>query len=168
MNRLPYTLATIKEVLRIYPPPDCFRDGRPDFTLTDRRGRECPTKDSHVWILNVGMHNDPVVFLNAEDFNPERWLVEPDHPLHPVKGSWRPFEWGPRSCVRQTLALPELKVVLVMTLKVFEFIPAYGDWDIAHLKKGLEHVDGNRAYQAQLGGGGAHPADGYPVIVRLR
>ncbi|KAI0520761.1 hypothetical protein F5B22DRAFT_644507 [Xylaria bambusicola] len=72
---------------------------------------------------------------------------------------------GERSCIGQTLAQMELKVALVMTMRTFDIIPAYAEWDGLHPKKGIKTVNGNRAYQAEMGGGGAHPADGFPVLV---
>jgi hypothetical protein len=62
----------------------------------------------------------------------------------------------------------ELKVALVMTARTFDITPAYEEWDKMHPKKGIKAVDGNRAYQAEMGGGGAHPADGLPVKITLR
>jgi cytochrome P450 len=114
------------------------------------------------------MHHNPEVFVKPEDFIPDRWLVSPEDPLHPKKASWRAFEWGPRACIGQTLAQLELKIALVMTVRMFDIDIAYEEWDKLHPKKGIRTVDENRAYQAEMGGGGAHPADGLPVKVTLR
>ena len=45
----------------------------------------------------------------------ERWLVEEGDPLYPFKGVYRPFEFGPRNCSEQELAMQEPKKFLVMT-----------------------------------------------------
>ncbi|KAI0414002.1 cytochrome P450 monooxygenase [Xylaria grammica] len=111
MNQIPYTLAVVKEVLRLFPPAGSLRDGRPDFFLVDEDGKQYPTNECHIWTL--------------KDFIPERWLADASDPLHPTKGSWRAFEWGQRSCIGQTLAQMELKVALVMTMRTFEITPAY-------------------------------------------
>ncbi|KAI1363664.1 cytochrome P450 monooxygenase [Xylaria arbuscula] len=168
MNRIPYTLAVIKEVLRLFPPAGSLRDGRPDFFLVDEDGKQYPTNECHIWTLSLAMHHHPSVFSKPEDFIPERWLANSSDPLHPKKGSWRAFEWGQRSCIGQTLAQMELKVALVMTLRTFDITPAYEEWDALHPRKGIKIVNGNRAYQAEMGGGGAHPADGFPVRVKIR
>ncbi|KAI3328084.1 cytochrome P450 [Xylariaceae sp. AK1471] len=168
LNQIPYTLAVIKEVLRIFPPAGSLREGRRDFVLTDEEGQQYPTEDCHIWTLSLAMHHCAEVFLKPEDFIPERWLVGPEDPLHPVKGSWRAFEWGQRSCIGQTLAQMELKVALVMTARMFDITPAYEEWHRLHPKKGIRSVQGNRAYQAEMGGGGAHPADGFPVRITIR
>ncbi|KAK8110700.1 aflN/ verA/ monooxygenase [Apiospora kogelbergensis] len=171
LNRIPYTLAVIKEVLRVFPPAGSLRAGRPGLVLTDDNGRQYPTEDCHLWTLTLVMHHSEQVFVRAEEFLPERWLVGPDDPLHPAhKGSWRPFEYGPRACIGQTLAQLELKVALVMTVRMFDITPAYDEWDTMHPRKAgsVTSVEGNRVYQAEMGGGGAHPVDGFPVRVTLR
>jgi cytochrome P450 len=168
LNRLPYTLAVIKEVLRLFVPTGSMRDGRSDVSLVDEQGQRYPTEGCHIWTLSLAMHHDPKVFVQPEDFIPDRWLVGPEHRLHPKKASWRAFEWGPRACIGQTLAQLELKVALVMTARMFDITPAYEEWDKLHPRKGIKTVDGNRAYQAEMGGGGAHPADGFPVKITLR
>lgn len=168
LNRIPYTLAVIKEVLRLFPPAGSLRDGRSDFVITDEEGQTYPTENCHIWTLSLAMHHRAALFVRPDDFIPERWLVSADDPLHPAKGSWRAFEWGQRSCIGQTLAQMELKVALVMTARIFDITPAYDEWDALHPKDGIRAVDGNRAYQAEMGGGGAHPSDGFPVRVTLR
>ncbi|KUJ09962.1 cytochrome P450 [Mollisia scopiformis] len=168
LNQLPYTLAVIKEVLRIFPPAASLRDGRPGLILTDKDGQQYPTENCHIWTLNLVMHHNPDIFVRASEFIPERWLVEQSDPLHPKKGSWRAFEWGPRACIGQPLAQMELKVGLVMTVRMFDIAPVYDEWDINHPKKGITTVEGDRVYQAEMGGGGAHPVDGFPVRVTLR
>ncbi|KAH3996196.1 hypothetical protein HBI13_126060 [Parastagonospora nodorum] len=168
LNQLPYTLAVIKEVLRIFPPAGSMRAGRPDLFLSDEHGQQYPTAGCQIWTLSLAMHHNPSVFTQPEDFTPERWLVGPDDALYPKKGAWRAFEWGPRACIGQTLAQLELKVALVMTVRMFDVQEAYGEWDEMHPRKGVKMVDGNRAYQAEMGGGGAHPVDGLPVRVTIR
>jgi len=168
LNQTPYTLAVIKEVLRVLPPAGSIRQGRPDFHVADESGRRYPTEGCSIWTLPQAMHHDANIFVRPEEFLPERWLASPDDPLHPMKGSWRPFEWGARACIGQTLAQLELKVALVMTARLFDITPAYGEWDELHPREVIKTVNGNRAYQAEMGGGGAHPADGFPVRITLR
>jgi cytochrome P450 len=168
LNQLPYTLAVIKEVLRIFPPAGSMRYGRPDLFLADEQAQRYPTEGCYIWTLSLAMHHNPAVFVQPEEFIPDRWLVGPEDPLHPKTASWRAFEWGPRACIGQTLAQLELKIALVMTTRMFDITPAYEEWDKLHPRKGIKTVDGNRAYQSEMGGGGAHPVDGFPVKIRLR
>lgn len=168
LNKLQYTQAVIKEVLRLFPPGASIRDGRSDLILTDEDGKQFPTDGCHIWSLNLVMHHSPEIFASPEEFISDRWLVEPHDPLCPKKGSWRAFEWGPRACIGQTLAQLELKVVLVMTLRMFDVKLAYTEWDEKHGNEGITTVDGNRVYQAEMGGAGSHPVDGFPVRITLR
>ncbi|TQN64091.1 Cytochrome P450 monooxygenase aflN [Colletotrichum shisoi] len=168
LNRIPYTVAFIKEVLRIYPPAGALRQGRSDVQVVDEDGREYPTEGCNVWTLPLAIHHSPKYWKDPEACIPDRWLVGPEDPLYPPKGAWRPFEWGPRNCIGQTLAMLELRIALAMTVREFIFTPAYDEWDELHPKTGINKVNGNRAYQAIKGGGGAHPADGFPVKLALR
>lgn len=54
-------------------------------------------------------------------FDPERFV----EPRRPPPGAWRPFERGPRACMGQGLAMEELRTVLLLTVREFEFAYAY-------------------------------------------
>ena len=88
----------------------------------------------------------------------------PGHPLYPVKGAWRPFEFGPRNCIGQELALLEVRIVLALTVRRFEVRNAYEEWDRVNPGKRGE-VHGQRGYQVLLGS--AHPQAGFPCRVRM-
>ena len=109
------------------------------------------------------MHRAPQYWARPEEFLPERWLVEPGHALYPAKGSWRAFEHGPRNCIAQGLVMVELRVVLCLIAREFEFADAYAEFD--RKKGGARRYRGERAYQVEEGA--AHPVDGYPCRVRL-
>jgi cytochrome P450 len=168
LNKLPYTLAVIKEALRLFPPASGFRAGSPDMTIVDDNGTLYPTEGCNVWAMHLIIHRNPKYWKDPHSFIPERWLVGPDHPLYPIKGAWRPFEFGPRNCLGQTLAVMELKVVLAMTIRDFNITPGYDEWDEQRGSTHIRTVLGNRAYQVVGGGGGAHPADRYPCRIALR
>lgn len=168
LNKIPYTAAFIKEVLRVFPPAGSLRQGGPDIVLKDEDGQQYPTKGCHIFSPSLVIHHSPAVFAKLDEFIPERWLVGPEDPLYPKKGSWRAFEWSLRSCIGQTLAQLEFKVALVMTARMFDIAPAYDQWDKLHPREGIKTVEGDRAYQAEMDGGGAHPADGFPVRITLR
>ncbi|KAL4764516.1 cytochrome P450 [Aspergillus foveolatus] len=168
LNQLPYTTAVLKETLRLFPPSASMREGRPGVEITDDNGQVYPTAGCNVWTLTVALHHNGAHWTEAESFNPERWLVGPGHPLYPSKGAWRAFEFGPRSCIGQTLAMLELRVALAMTLREFDIAPAYDEWDRMYPTDAVKEFNGHRAYQAEKGGGGAHPADGMPCLVTIR
>lgn len=175
INQLPYTLAVIKETMRLYAPSGAVRDGVPGRTLTDRHGTEYPTEGIHISIMHSAVHDNARVWPRSREFVPERWLTEPGDPMHPPYGAWRAFEVGPRNCIGQTLALLELRLTLVMTARTFSIKPAYEEWDsmkpksflerIGLSKPGMNTVDGDRAYPIERGG--AHPKDQYPCKVTI-
>lgn len=63
------------------------------------------------------MHHDPRYFDEPKLFKPERFLAEPSWPHH----AYRPFEKGLRSCIGQPLAMDEMKIMLVMVARSFDF-----------------------------------------------
>ncbi|MCJ1245230.1 hypothetical protein MMC30_002433 [Trapelia coarctata] len=163
LNQLPYTLAVIKEALRFYPAVSAPRAGQPDFFVSDSDGRQFPTEHCLVWGNHYGVHHNPRFWARVEEFLPERWLVPEGDPLYPHKNAWRPFERGPRNCIGQELALVEIKVILALTIREFDIVDAYEEWDERKGNpKGL-NVNGERAYMIIRGGG--HPADFYPCKV---
>ncbi|KAF4551889.1 Cytochrome P450-like protein 19 [Elsinoe fawcettii] len=163
LEALPYTQAVIKETLRLYPVVVANRKGQPDFYLRDGQGRFYPTEDCLVIGIHYELQRSPDYWLRPDDFMPERWLVPGDHELAPLKDAWRPFEAGPRGCIGKELAIKEMKLVLVMTIREFDVKSGHAEWDRIHHVTGIKTVQGERAYQAYIGT--AHPCDGYPCKV---
>ncbi|KAI9724631.1 MAG: hypothetical protein M1828_003655 [Chrysothrix sp. TS-e1954] len=164
LNQLPYTVAAIKETLRLYPAVSSVRAGEPNFHITDDAGRRFPTDGFMVWANPQPIHRDPAYWPRAEEFLPERWMVRADDPLHPVKGAWRPFEFGPRNCIGQELAMLEMKIIMVLTVRTFHVTAVYDEVDgrDGSGKKG-RNVCGERGYQIQR----AQPSDDLPCRVQI-
>ena len=162
LNQIPNTLAVIKEALRLFPPASSVRDGDANFALT-HDGRQYPTEGCIVWSLHQAMHREPLYWPEPDTFLPERWLVPQGDPLYPVKGAWRPFEFGPRNCIGQELAMLEIKLVLAMTVREFEVQACYEEWDRGKGRWGPTMVNGEKAYQSAAGT--VRPRDGFPCRV---
>ncbi|KAI1860429.1 hypothetical protein JX265_009828 [Neoarthrinium moseri] len=167
LNKLPYTNACIKESMRMFPPASAMRAGTPDIVLKDRDGKLYPTAGWNVWSLHLAMHRSSELFKEPDSFRPERWLVGPDHPLHPPKGAYRPFEFGARSCPGQALSILEVTVTLAMTIREFDIHDAYSEWDTTRPKRGISVAFGDRPYAVEGGGGGSHPVDLYPCRISI-
>ncbi|KAI9794418.1 MAG: hypothetical protein M1816_005488 [Peltula sp. TS41687] len=163
LNRLPYTVAVLKESLRLFPVVSSTRVGEPDFSVVDSHGRQYPTEGCLVWSIHHAIQRDPAYWPQPDSFLPERWLVPQGDPLHPIKGAWRAFEFGPRTCIGQELAMLEMKIAMVMTLREFDVKAAYEEWDMLKSKGGRKTVEGERAYQIIL----AQPSDGLPCRVKM-
>ncbi|KAL8716977.1 MAG: hypothetical protein Q9225_005738 [Loekoesia sp. 1 TL-2023] len=167
LNQLPYTLAVIKETLRLYPPASSTRQGEPGFSIVASDGRQCPTDGFLVWSNHMAIHRNPHSWKQPDDFLPQRWLVGKDDFLfNGDKGAWRSFEYGPRNCIGQELAILELKLILAVTLRKFKVESAYDEYDKTQPRKGPKTVDGDRVYQVLSGA--AHPSDGFPCKVSMR
>jgi cytochrome P450 len=75
-------------------------------------------KDRLVTISQQTMHYDPKYFDEPKVFKPERFLsAEPGFP----RNAYRPFERGLRSCIGQSLAMDEMKIMLVLVARCFDF-----------------------------------------------
>lgn len=164
INKLPFTLAVIKESLRLFPVVSGTREGEIGYFIQDDRGVRFPTENFLVWSVPQAQHRDPAFWPQPDDFLPERWLVGPNDALHPVAGMYRPFEHGPRNCIGQELAIIEMKIVLVMELQLFDIEPVYSEIDKKRPRKGPTTVNGERAYQIQL----AQPSGDFPCRVKIR
>ena len=165
LSKLPYTLAVIKETLRLWPPASTVRTGSNGDTLS-YDGASIPMEGFIVWSVAYAVHRNPAIWVDPESFRPERWLVEEGDPLHPVKNAFRPFELGPRNCIGQELAILESKVILACTVRRFEVKQQYEEWDRLHPRSGVKTLFGERMYPVLRGA--AKPSDGMPCRVRVR
>ncbi|KAF5560789.1 sterigmatocystin biosynthesis protein [Fusarium phyllophilum] len=126
------------------------------FLRHPETGQQHPTDGFILFSASKAIHRNPKFWSEPDKFIPERWL---DPVVH--KNAFRPFELGPRGCIGQELALTELRLLLAMTVRELEIVPAYKEKD--------EILLGYQAYQAQMPGElTAHPSKGMPVTVRLR
>jgi cytochrome P450 len=179
INKCPYTLAIIKEVIRLFPPAGAVRGERHGVSITDQNNISYPVSQLETMIIHQHLHRHPRYWARPDEFLPERWLVEPGHELYPPQnGAYRPFELGHRNCIGQTLVMNEMRIVLILTARTFDIVPAYEEWEAEQrAQKGwwakmmtsknepIKTVRGERAYQTARAG--AHPADGYPCRVTL-
>ncbi|KAI0165232.1 cytochrome P450 4V3 [Hypoxylon sp. FL1284] len=129
---LPYTLAVIKETLRLYPLAATVRSSQvtPGFYLTVP-GSELryPTEGFGPWLAAPAVQRNPDYWPRADEFLPQRWLVAEGDPLYAAKEAWAPFSLGPRNCIGQELAMIELRLVSVLIARTFDIEEAWNEWD---------------------------------------
>lgn len=156
LNSMPYNHAVMKEALRLFPPANTVRVGNPKVFITDpKTGERFPTYDWLVWPDSYVIGRDKRYFPEPESFIPERYLS--DSPFPPIpKGAWRAFEMGPRNCIGSEFGTLEIKVVMALTLRDFDFEPAYA--------KDAPTVDGEPCYQMLFGS--AKPKSSVPGRVK--
>jgi hypothetical protein len=177
LSECSYTMAVIKETLRLYPPAATMRAGRSGVSLNDRNGNRYPMDYVGATILHPAVHRNPRVWPQPHRFMPERFLVGQEHELFPYPPAFRPFEQGPRNCIGQTLVWNEIQIALVLTIRKFDITPRYEEWDamrnigiferlkVKFVGEPVKTVHGDRAYQTEKAG--THPADGYPCRVSM-
>ncbi|PNP47738.1 hypothetical protein THARTR1_10499 [Trichoderma harzianum] len=118
LQDLPYTDAIIKESLRLFPVGFTVREADAGAKLTVQ-GKSYPI-DRHQGVVLNGhdLHYNSDFFPNHTEFLPERWLDSEKGVPRPY---FRTFGRGPRACLGQNLAMNELKVILLMVVRDFEF-----------------------------------------------
>ena len=163
LNKLPYTVAVIKESIRLFPAASTTRSGEPGFSITDSEGRRYPTEGCLLWLISHAVQHDPAYWPQPDDYIPDRWLVSPEDPLHPIKGAWRPFEHGPRACIGLELSMIEMKIVLALVVRTFEIEAAYRELDAGTGSKAVKTVNGERVYQW----GAGQPCENLPCRVKM-
>lgn len=122
----------IQETLRLYPPgPFVARGALKDLKLG---GVHIP-KGVNIFVPVSILHHDHSIWgADAHEFNPERFargvMGACKHPQVYV-----PFGAGPRTCLGQTFAMAELKVILSLILLNFTFslAPSYSHSPVLRL-----------------------------------
>ena len=162
LNQIPYTMAVIKETLRMFAPFGTVRAGNTDVYLTSpETGERFPTEGMMIFGCSIASHRSKDFWVEPERCIPERWLVSEGDPLHPRKNAFRPFELGPRNCIGQELAMLELRMILAMTVRDFDIDTEYA--------ADSPRVLGDFAFQTmEMGQVSSYPKDGMPVRVRIR
>jgi len=116
MTHLPYTRATIYEVMRRSTVVPMGTTHATDRTV-ELEGHIIP-KNTHVIPLLHGVHMDPEVWEEPEVFRPERFLTE-DGKLHKPK-HFMPFGAGQRMCLGDKIAEMELQLFFTSLMHVFD------------------------------------------------
>ncbi|KAF1841638.1 cytochrome P450 [Cucurbitaria berberidis CBS 394.84] len=164
INKCEYTLAVIKEVLRLWPPASGVRSGQKGHFIKDpASGEMLPTEGCIIWTVSMCLGRSAKIWGSDVDvFRPERFLPENADKI-PLN-AWRPFEKGPRNCIGQELALVEMKVVLALTVREFDIRAAYDELDAlsndgslwardSSFRKGPQKAFGDEMYQILLAAG---------------
>ena len=82
-------------------------------------GQEYPI-DNHIAVVvtSHSVHYNPLYYPSPAKFQPERFL-DPEKVI--PRSHFRTFGHGPRACLGQNLAQDELRIILLMTLRDYEF-----------------------------------------------
>ncbi|KAH9032515.1 cytochrome P450 [Lactarius hengduanensis] len=132
LESMAYTLATIKEALRLHPivntmPKEATRDdviplSSPIVTKSGEQISSIPVRKGTLVDLAVGVYNRlPEIWgADANEFKPERFL-DIDKSNHSNVGILNNF--GPSGCIGWRFAVLEMQTIIVTLLENFEFSP---------------------------------------------
>lgn len=111
-----YVDQVIKETLRLYPAAwELF--ARHSVEATELGGFRIPA-GTLTLICPIVTHRDPKFFSKPDDFDPHRFAPEMEEKISPF--SYFPFGMGGHQCIGNSLALMQLKMVLVHVLRHYE------------------------------------------------
>ncbi len=114
LRRLPYLNAVLDESMRaVTPVIGSFRVMRRDAVY---RGYRIPAG----WTVRLeiaGTHENGRVWPDPARFDPDRWLDEAKRPPH----SYIPFGGGPRICLGANFAQAEMRVMLALLLRDYQW-----------------------------------------------
>jgi cytochrome P450 len=118
LNELDYTTSVIKETLRLFPVGFGIRVSPPGSTLSLHGTTYAIDNDLCIVPLWHHMHYNPSIFPSPAEFKPERFMDPNEVP----RAAFRTFSRGPRACAGQDLAVDELRIILLMTMRDFELV----------------------------------------------
>lgn len=114
-TKLKFTLACIKESLRLEPPASPVRQSTPGYSFTTSSNITfSPPEECLIYISTYLLHRDPNVWgEDADEFKPDRFMKK-EYTL----SSYMPFSRRPRDCIGNALALLEVVHVLCGSLTI--------------------------------------------------
>lgn len=119
-QEMPYLQAVMKEALRMHP-----ATGLPlervvpagGATICNRFFPEGTIVGINSWVA----HRDVSVFgSDADDFRPERWLIDDKEKLGFMERSWMPFGLGSRTCIGRHISFLEMSKLIPMLIRDFD------------------------------------------------
>lgn len=118
--KLTYTMNVFKETLRLYPPVPLVPR---QVEQTDKLGPYVIKEKSTVVIAPYFLHRHADFWENPEEFNPNRFDMNPQTRQHPF--AYLPFGGGPRICMGINFAYMEAVFIIAMITQRFRLsLPA--------------------------------------------
>ncbi|KAJ7731394.1 cytochrome P450 [Mycena metata] len=152
LNGLPYLEKVVREVMRVHSPvlftnrmatqDDILPLGTP---YTDTRGVQQDSifmaKGQMIWVPIASLNRDPRIWgPDAAEFKPDRWDAVPEA-ANAIPGVWAhlfSFLGGPHNCIGWRFSLAEMKSLLYILIRAFEFELAVSPDKIATLRTAVQ------------------------------
>ncbi|MFW5942457.1 MAG: cytochrome P450 [Chloroflexota bacterium] len=115
LKRLPYTLGTIKEAIRLYPPAPMYAR---DVVDDDVMGGYHVEKGSVVIVFPYFTHRHPEFWDEPARFDPNRHTPDAEKARHPQ--AYHPFAAGKRICLGNHFSLLETHIMLAILAQRFD------------------------------------------------
>ena len=115
LKKLPYTLRTIKEALRLYPPAPMYAKDVIDDDVIDGYHIE---KGSVMLLFPYYTHRHPEYWDEPLRFEPNRHAPELEKERHPQ--AYHPFSSGQRICLGSHFSLLETHIMLAILARQFD------------------------------------------------
>lgn len=129
LGNLQFLGQTLKESLRLHPPVEATsRETTRDGYFA---GHFLP-KGTSVLICWFILHRLPEFWPEPRKFDPERFSTEAKSPGHGQSVPYFPFSLGPRTCIGQTFAQFEARVLMARLLQEFELSLIPGQNELRH------------------------------------
>ncbi|KAI9136800.1 cytochrome P450 [Paraphysoderma sedebokerense] len=119
-NKVTYGNYVIKETLRLFPvAPGTSRAASEDMQI----GKHVIPKDALILVNFYLMHRNPKYWKNPLQFIPERFDTNSSEGENPMNSShiYIPFAAGPRICIGKPFAEIELRLILLMFCRNYDF-----------------------------------------------
>ena len=115
LKRLPYTLRTIKETLRLFPPAPMYAKDVIDDDVIDSYRVE---KGSVMLVMPYFTHRHPDFWPDPLRFDPDRHAPDAEKERHPQ--AYHPFASGQRVCLGNSFSLLETHIILAILAHRFD------------------------------------------------
>ncbi len=116
LKKLPYTLAVVKESMRLYPPAYVLGRRPVEDVIV---GEHVVKKSSIVLVNTIGIHHRHDLYASPESFEPERFLGDKEKQL--PRCAYLPFGAGPRVCIGNHFATMEAHLLLATIARRVRF-----------------------------------------------
>ena len=119
--RLEVIERILKEALRLWPTAPMFTLAPfADETVAGHAFR----KDRPINVFSPGLHRNPKVWAQPDEFDIDRWLPDAEAAHHPH--AYKPFGNGERACIGRQFAMVEAKIAMAMLLRRFSISDPHG------------------------------------------
>lgn len=141
--------------------------------LVGSDGTRYPTAGCTVVLLDRDGRRESAVLMHPDVFMPERWMpaaaAGTGNTLRVAEGGWWPGEGGGWDGVARAVVVAEVKILLAMCARAFEFCAVDDGWGLLYSSGAWEvgMALGERGLRVGGGGGGTHEANKYPCRVRM-